>query len=163
MKTITLTQGKVAFVDDADFEWLSQWKWHALYVKRRDTWYAGRTDCSGPRPRTVRMHRLIMGEPEGIQIDHKDGVGLNNQRGNLRLATDSQSNCNRGKSCGCSSKFKGVSWRKDMQRWHAQIMHLGVTRHLGYFKYEKVAALAYDFAARELHEGFAKLNFPEYS
>ncbi len=39
-KLIPLTQGKVTIVDDADFDWLNQWKWYAF--KNRNTWYAGR-------------------------------------------------------------------------------------------------------------------------
>lgn len=29
MAEVPLTQGKVAIVDDAVLEWLSQWRWHA--------------------------------------------------------------------------------------------------------------------------------------
>jgi HNH endonuclease len=161
MKAIPLTQGKVALVDDADFEWLSQWKWQA--VLEGHVWYAIRTDRSGDRERKVKMHRLIMGEPEGVEIDHQDGDGLNNQRGNLRQATHSQNHQNRRKIRGCSSKYKGVSWHKLCKRWQAYIKLSGVRRHLGLFKSEKVAALAYDFAARDLFGEFAKLNFPEYN
>jgi AP2 domain len=157
MKTITLTQGKVAFVDDADFEWLSQWKWQA--VLDGHTYYAVRTDYSGDRPRRISMHRLIMGEPKG-KVDHKDGEGLNNQRGNLRPATDSENQWNRRKSRGCSSIYMGVSWRKDYKHWEAQIVRLRVKRHLGYFDSELEAARAYDKAAKELHGSFIRPNFP---
>jgi hypothetical protein len=33
MKHIPLTQGQFAIVDDADFEWLSKWKWTAQRSK----------------------------------------------------------------------------------------------------------------------------------
>ena len=28
MKQIPLTQNKIAFIDDIDFDWLNQWKWY---------------------------------------------------------------------------------------------------------------------------------------
>ena len=37
MKKILLTQGKYVFVDDKDFEWLSQYKWCTL--KKKNTYY----------------------------------------------------------------------------------------------------------------------------
>ncbi len=51
MKTISLTRGLVAIVDDEDFEFLSQWKWHA--AKQPNTFYA----C-----RTVKRAQLLAGE-----------------------------------------------------------------------------------------------------
>lgn len=31
IKTIALTKGKVALVDDDDYDWINQWKWNASY------------------------------------------------------------------------------------------------------------------------------------
>src|SRR5581483_10784361 len=89
MKKIPLTQGKIALVDDADFEWLSQWKWCAQKSFTREVWYAVShisNPAPPPRQRRLIMHRLIVGAALGGEVDHRDGDGLNNQRFNLRQA-----------------------------------------------------------------------------
>ena len=86
-KTIPLTQGKLALVDDADFEWLNQWKWHA--VRFRDRYYAVRTATENETssPTTVYMHRLIMGTDTGQATHHLNNDGLDNRQDNLRVCT----------------------------------------------------------------------------
>ena len=79
MKEIPLTQGKVALVDDEDFEWLSQWKWHCHGDSARRK---GRVADGCPR-QDIFMHTQILGLPRGTRFRHKDGNGLNNQRHNL--------------------------------------------------------------------------------
>ncbi len=160
MKEIELTQGKVALVDDSDFEWLSQWNWHA------------RTDCKTPyaqrftrvpRKHHIKMHRFIISAPIGMEVDHIDGNGLNNQRANLRLATRAQNAANRGKNIGNSTGYKGVfRYHAGQLRWSAQIGNSrGKTIYLGKFSTPEEAARAYDAAARERFGEFAKLNFPD--
>jgi len=58
-----------------------------------------------------------------------------------------------------SSRFRGVSWRKDNEQWQAFIAVKRKQRHLGYFDDEREAARAYDRAAIRLHREKATLNF----
>ena len=158
MKEIPLTQGKVALVDDDDFEWLSQFKWYAVKFGR--TFYAVR---QAPRvngkQRTIWMHREVLGlKPGDPRVDHRDGDGLNNQRMNLREATHRQNMMNsRGRSG--SSRFKGVDWDKRAKKWRARISVNGKKKHLGYFIDEEEAARAYDEKAKKIFGEFARVNF----
>ncbi len=156
MKRISLTQGKFALVDDEDFERINQYKWYAGKNKR--TYYAGRHFCSRT---TIRMHRVIMNAPKGMEVDHRDGNGLNNCKGNLRFCTQSQNQQNQQALQGGTSLYKGVSSHTKDKKWRACITLNSKTYYLGNFYNEIKAALAYDEKAKELFGEFAYLNFPE--
>ena len=159
MKEIELTLGKKALVDDADFEWLNQYKWSA--VKGTYTFYAARSakDENGKFKR-VQMHREITQTPKGLQTDHADGNGLNNQRSNLRVCTIQQNQHNTTSHRDSSSKYKGVSWKKSGKKWLARIKINAERRHIGVYKTEIEAAQAYDKVAKESFGEFARLNLP---
>jgi hypothetical protein len=157
MKQIQLTQGLVALVDDTDFEWLNQWKWHAL--KHRDTFYAARNSGGRLNRKYIFMHRLILGIVDSkIEVDHEDLNGLNNSRSNLRQATRSQNAANIPSRKNSSSKYLGVYWDKSRQKWAAAITKNYKKTFLGYFENEHEAATAYNKAATEIHAEFANLN-----
>jgi hypothetical protein len=163
MKRIALTRGKVALVDDADFEWLRQWKWHALNPHPgTETWYAYRATHGKPR-RFLLMHREILGTPNGLLTDHRDRNGLNNQRSNLRVANYTQNVCNRGMMRTNTSGFIGVFWSDSCKKWKASIENNGTQQHLGVFIDKEDAARAYDASALRLRGEFAVLNFPPSS
>lgn len=106
----------------------------------------------------IRMHRQIMGEPEGMEVDHSDNNGLNNQKSNLRIATHWQNLANRALQKNNTSGYRGVSWSKQAKKWWAQIYVDSKTVHLGLFDDVKEAARAYNEAAIERYGEFARLN-----
>lgn len=155
-----------AIVDAADQADIIRYTWH---VERScHTFYASRNAPAGSRPATVGMHTHILGRVPGLMVDHVDGNGLHNWRLNLRRATKQQQQWNRVHFArdGKTSRFKGVCWRRDIQRWQAYRgssgSFTGMKRiHLGHFIEEQAAAIAYDAAARHHFGEFAALNFPE--
>lgn len=157
MKEILLTQGKVAIVDDEDYEWLNQWKWqlrkHGPTGSTKKL-YAGRTKHG------ILMHRIIVNALANLEVDHRDGNGLNNQKYNLRICTHEQNMWNR-RPVGGISQYIGVTWHIQRHKWQTRIRINGKQTHLGLFANELEAARAYDEAARRLHGQFARLNFLE--
>ncbi len=142
MREIMLSRGKVAIVDDEDFEELNAHKWHALKACR--TWYA----CRRAGPDFLYMHAVIAVTPKGAKTDHRDGDGLNNTRRNLRICTDQQNACNqtRKRSDGITSRYRGVSWDKVNCKWLVNITGGGVKKNLGRYDCEFYAAGVYDAA-----------------
>jgi len=157
MKTVPLTQGRFALVDDEDFELVSQFKWHALKNSGGHIWYAVRTLNSNGIRRTVYMHQLVF--PHLLpHTDHIDRNGLNNQKSNLRACTSVENGRNR-KIQKHSSQYKGVSYFSPSKRWAAYFTPSpGMKKHLGYFHSEEEAARAYDVAAQNHYGEFARTN-----
>ncbi len=162
MRKIPVGKKHFALVDDGDYEWASQYRWRIL--KGRHTTYARRNRKQGESgPHTLLLHREIMQRAgawcSGLDIDHMDGNGLNNCRKNLRSATRSQNQANRGFSRNHVSGFKGVTACQG--KWRARIGKAGRNVHLGHFLTKEDAARAYDRAAIEIYGEYARLNFPK--
>jgi len=161
MKTIELTQGRHAIVDDDDYEWLMQHKWH--YHR---TGYARRGSGGRKQHRKLYMHREIAKAPSGFDVDHINGNTLDNRKSNLRICTRKE-NIRNQKLISVkrrkTSVYKGVSWDKRDGRWIAQITVDRRSIRLGSFTNELDGALAYDEAARRFFGEFARTNFNDHS
>lgn len=156
MKHIPLTQGMFSIVDDADFEELSQFKWHAS--KRKGGSYAERSVYQKTRiPKIISMHAQILGNIKGFIIDHINGNPLDNRRSNLRHATRQENSWNSKSRLG-TSIFKGVTFHKRIKQFAASIRINGKLLHLGYYRNQEDAAHAYNAAAVRVFGKFARLN-----
>ena len=149
MALIPLTQGKVAVIDDEDFEWLSQWKWFA-----NKGGYAVRS-VKNPGG-TILMHRELMKAGKGESVDHINGNPVDNRKSNLRLCNQSQNGANSKISKNNTSGVPGVSWEKRFKVWRVYIMVNRRQLFIGHFGDLKSATQARNKRAREVFGEFAR-------
>ena len=152
MKTISLTQGKEAIVDDDDFERVSKYKW--CYDGEG---YATANVCG----KQTRMHRFILNAQPGQHVDHANMAGLDNRKENIRICNNSQNHANIGLRSDNTTGYKGVSFIKRDNIFQAKIQVHGHHMNLGSFNNPKEAALAYNKAASLYFGEFARLNILE--
>jgi hypothetical protein len=149
MREILLSRGLTALVDDEDYEELVRYRWYAHNPDNGRIFYA-KTNL--PRiinkPRTqLWMHKILLNPPKGMEVDHIDGNGLNNQKSNLRVVThrENQQNFHIIKT----SRFPGVALRPS-GKWISYITLKGKWRYLGTFVNEIDAATTYQVACATL-------------
>jgi hypothetical protein len=60
-KLIPLTKSQFALVDDADFDWLSQWRWYFQPIRNTGQGYAARSTKNPDGSRLLLYtHRLLL-------------------------------------------------------------------------------------------------------
>lgn len=157
MKEIPLTRGKIALVDDEDYERLSEWKWSyngTGYAVRSEHYYRD----GKRRTRTILMHREIIKTPDGMETDHINGDRLDNRKCNIRPCDRKQNVWNNGSQLNKTSQYKGVSYHKGYKKWLAQIGKNGIHYFIGWYKTELEAAYYFDVKSLELYGEFARIN-----
>lgn len=147
---IRLSRGLSAVIDDSDLPLVAGRKWYAheggtgFYAA-----YCNKADGYVP------MHRVIIGAPRGVLVDHWDGDTLNNRRGNLRPATNRENSRNRAAMGAVefigvrqvpTGKFVTAVWPNDLPI------------HLGTYETAEAAAAVYNAAAEIVYGAFARLN-----
>jgi hypothetical protein len=153
MREVELTQDKAALIDDEDYDRVTNNLWHAV-EHHSGVWYARRIE-------NIMLHRFIMNASSDVEIDHKNGDGLDCQKDNLRIVTRRENSLNRQRTYAASG-YRGVYFSGYVaDRWRACIRTPQGLIHLGTFSTPEEAALAYDKAAIQYNGAFAFLNFPE--
>src|SRR5690242_20034180 len=96
---VLMKHDQFVLIDEMDWELFDSFRW---FVERsKQTWYCIRRRAAGqPGTKHVRLHCEIVQPSEGMQVDHRDGNGLNNRRYNLRQATPLQNGRNRHQAAG---------------------------------------------------------------
>jgi hypothetical protein len=160
MRTISLTKGQVALVDDCDFDYLVQFSWAAVWKPKTKSFYAVRNEIIDGRKTVTYMHREILGLKHGDSRmgDHvASGETLNNARSNLRIASHAENCRNSRRPTTNTSGYKGVS-PANGNAWQANIWTSGKQVYLGVRKTPEEAHALYCEAAARLRGEFARTN-----
>lgn len=145
MKTIYTQEGAEVQVDDEDYPILSRHKWYLHNGHNTKTKYA-HTNIHG----TLLMHRLIVGS-NTVVVDHIDHNGLNNQKANLRVISDSQNKHSGPLRKDNKTGYKGVFYVASRGKYVAYIRKNNKRKHIGVFDDKYSAAEAYNKVALELY------------
>ncbi|CAG2089192.1 hypothetical protein XCY_001860 [Xanthomonas arboricola pv. juglandis] len=149
---IKLTNGGFALVDEEDVSRVSSRDWRKM--RDKDKVYA----VSGSGENLVLMHRLLASPKAHQLVDHRNGVGLNNTRRNLRVCDHAENSWNRRPRADSESGYKGVTALHRSGggvRWLAEITIRGERKRLGTFGTAKAAAEAYKKASIKSHGDFS--------
>jgi hypothetical protein len=158
LKTIPLTHGFEAIVDDSDYELVMPYKWRCQKTVRQSRTLVYAVACvkeSGVQQ--TQMQVVLMGKRDGLFVDHKNQNGLDNRRENLRWATRAQNAYNSGPRICNETGLKGV-YRTPFGRYKAAIRINKKLIYLGTFSSPVEAAIAYNEAALIIEPEFAWVN-----
>jgi hypothetical protein len=164
MKSVELSRGQVAIVDDEVFDAVSQWKWHInsegyVISNLRRLRHSGKPGLLVK----IYLHRWVLESfynirAGGLQIDHINGDKTGNRLVNLRIVTNQQNQFNAKRRSTNTSGYKGVSYDKKLKKYRAYITINGKLLRLGDYLTAQEAANAYNAAAIEYHSEYARLN-----
>ena len=140
MRSIPLSRGLWAIVDEADYARVSRYLWYS-HKAANGIYYAARSAVL-PKKGTILLHRFIMNAPPGKLVDHRDGNGLNNTRENLRIATASENGRNSYRHRNGTALLgvtKHKSGKYQAQRWGKYIGSFDTKEeaHRAFLKYDK--------------------------
>lgn len=104
---------KIVLLDEEDYNKIinSDIKLHLKYDKTINNFYVqfhfldlSKKDKRG----TIGLHRWVMGNPSGLQIDHINRNTLDNRKSNLRIVTCQQNSQNKGNYKNNKTGIKNV-------------------------------------------------------
>lgn len=143
VKSIYLQDGEEIFVDDEDYERVSQHVWTKIYSNNTRKIY-------NPTIKNAHLQNFIL---EGSYQINK-----NNDFTKSNLTTKGNKHRWRKAKYNNVSKYKGVCWSKRDKVWKATISFNGQRKHIGSFANEDDAARAYNQAVVDYWNGEGYLN-----
>lgn len=153
------------YFDEDDYDKIKNHCWRLLKQPLKEYAITNVLGLDG-KIRTLRMHTLILGEKQGLEIDHINGDGLNNMKYNLRHCTHNQNILNKKTGSKNTTGYKGVfkikTQYENSKMYWAYISVNGKRIGGGMFSTAIEAANKYNELAIFYHGEYAKLNNIKY-
>jgi HNH endonuclease/AP2 domain len=159
-------QGYTVLLDDEDLDRVKALKWSRAgncqieghtYFRHFD-FYIG--EDGQKHAKTIAMHRFIMGlsqrSDSKMEVDHINGIVLDNRKSNLRLCSHSDNLRNAKKQSNNTSGYRGVNFDKTHGKWRVQIsLEKGKSaKTIGRFNTPEEANACYQAKAKEVFGEF---------
>ena len=144
-------------IDAEDFYKVKDFKWYINMDKNGKIFYV----VHSKNKRKIKIHRIITDCPDGKVVDHINGDQLDNRKINLRICSIKENSRNKKdiyRKSSTSSYYRGVVYMPKLKNYQAGIKVDNKKIHLGYFKNQDQAAIAYNIAAVKYFGEFAKPN-----
>lgn len=148
VKSIYLQDGEEIFVDDEDYERVSQYTWWKMFVGNKKQ--IASTVGTGNDKRTIYLTSFIL-------CDGASQKAKNNDYRKENLTDENIVRYQRAHHIS-TSKYKGVMWDKRRSKWRANIGLEGKSKFLGRYDTEEQAAEAYNQAVLDYWNGDGYLN-----
>lgn len=163
-KQITINGVEITAFEDGSIEkpWRGKWTKLTFGTKHHSGYMHVRIGKKSFTVHRIVARALFPNFLDYPEVDHIDGDKSNNCINNLRMVTrtEQMSGHLRARS-GISSKYRGVSHNKRLNKWQADCQINGTQKYIGIYGTEREAAVARD--SYVFSQGFALegLNFPE--
>ena len=154
----TSNTNKEFYFDLEDYDKIKDYCWSEL-INEKDNYHELKAwDILSHK--SIHMHQLIL----DVNCDHKDRNTFNNRKNNLRKATTTENNRNRGVFKNNTSGIIGVNFEKQSKMWRSRINVNNNRIQLGLFIDKKDAIIARLKAEAKYYGEFAPQRhlFKEY-
>jgi hypothetical protein len=155
MKSIPLSQGQFALVDDADFELLNDFKWSYRPERNKAQGYAVRHKKVNGKDSLAYLHREILPAPEGHEVIFLNHDRLDCRRENLKVVSKEEARQHHRVRRDSKSGIKGVRYNPETETWSAFVYRGGRAYHVGTYYTPEQASDAYEEELRKENPGLA--------
>lgn len=124
MYDINNNESARTIVDTQNLDIVTKYKWRLStdgYAMGRDA------------DKTIMLHRILVGAPKGMVVDHINHNTLDNRNDNLRICTNQDNGRNKMTVSNNTSGRNGVSWNKSSKKWMSYITVDSKMIYLGLF------------------------------
>lgn len=154
---IIFNNGTKCLCSSEDHDMLKNYTWRLSFDKKYAT-----ASVDG---KNIFMHRLLLKDQlnDELYVDHRNNVGLDNRRSNIRVCTPSQNSMNRKKGINAGSSFYGVFFQKERNNYRVAGRLNGEEVYIGICENERDAAILFDLwtvKQDDFKDDFRRLNFP---